>query len=158
MEWILDRDEHGLAAWINDPAKVTAYQQYIAERPPQPLTPGEQAQEDAFKHIAALREKLDELRRTELETYASTLSTAIAARLHALDLNVPIHVTVTVAPNDADLRNGTTPLPGESDSQIDEPIAAAIAATPGPAALPGTPVERAEAALQREQDGEPADG
>jgi hypothetical protein len=98
------------------------------------------------------------LRRTELETYASTLSTAIAARLSQLDLNVPIYVTVAVAPNDTDLRYGTTPLPGESYSQIDEAIAAAIAATPGPAALTGTPLARAEAARQREQDGEPADG
>jgi hypothetical protein len=145
MEWVLDRDEDGLAAWINDPVKVAAYQQYVAETPPPPLTPGEQAHEDALNHIAALREKLDHLRRAELQTYADSLSAAITARLGQLPLDVPIHMTVGVAPNDADLRYGTTPLPGDSASAIDEAVAAAIAETPRPDALPGTPLERAVA-------------
>jgi hypothetical protein len=51
-----------------------------------------------------------------------------------------MHVTVGVAPNGADLRYGTTPLIGESYSFVDETIAAAIAETPGPAVLPGTPL------------------
>ena len=72
------------------------------------------------------------------------MSAAITRRLDQLHLNVPIHVTVSPAPNDADLRYGTTPLPGESDSPIDEAIALAIAETPGPATLPGAPVERAK--------------
>jgi transcriptional regulator with XRE-family HTH domain len=144
MEWLLDRDKHGLATWMNDPAKVAAYEKYRAETPQQPLTPGEQAQEDALNHIAALREKLDHLRRAELERYADSLTTAITAQLDQLGLNVPIQVRVAPAPNDADLRSGTTPLPGDSYSRIDEAIASAIAETPTPAALPGTPLERAE--------------
>jgi hypothetical protein len=140
MAWMADRNEHGLAAWLNDPAKVAAVEKYIAETPPRPRTPGEQAQEDAFKYIAVLREKLGQLRRTELATYAHALTAAITVRLDQLDLNVPIHVTVTVAPNDVDLRYGTTPLPGENYNRIDAAIAAAIAATPGPAALAGTPL------------------
>jgi transcriptional regulator with XRE-family HTH domain len=144
MEWVLDRDEHGLAAWINDPAKVAAYQKYVAETPPQPRSPGEQAQEDALNRLAGLRESLDQLRRAELQSYADSLSAAITARLGQLNLDVPIQVTVRVAPNDADLRYGTTPLPGDSYSRVDEAVASAIAQTPGPAMLSGTPLERAE--------------
>jgi hypothetical protein len=57
---------------------------------------------------------------------------------------VPINVTIGRAPHGADLRYGTTPLPGENYSRINDAIAAAIAATPGPATLPGTPLKRAE--------------
>jgi hypothetical protein len=144
MEWLHDRDEHGLASWINDPDKVAAYEKYRAETPPGPLTPGEQAQQSALNHIAALRKTLNDLRRIERQTYAESLTAAITERLQRLDLNVAIHVTVAVAPNDADLHYGTTPLPGESSSPIDEAIATAIAQTPTPATLPGTPLERAE--------------
>jgi hypothetical protein len=115
-----------------------------AEAPPRPLTPGEQAQVDALNHLAALRENLDHLRRAELGSYADALTAAITARLAQLNLNVPIHVNVSLAPNDADLRYGTTPLPGDSYSRIDETIASAITETPGPAMLSGTPLERAE--------------
>ena len=105
---------------------------------------GEQAQEDALNQLAALREKLDQVRQAELQSYADSLTAAITTRLGELNLNVPIHVTITPAPNDADLRYGTTPLPGESDSPIDEAVASAIANTAGPATLPGTPLERAQ--------------
>ena len=144
MEWLNDRDEHGLLTWVNDPAKVAAFEKYRAETPARPLTPGEQAQEDALNHLAALREKLDQLRRAELQSYADSLSAAITTRLGQLNLNVPIDVTVALAPNDADLRYGTTPLPGDSYTRIDDAIASAIAETPSPAMLPGTPLERAE--------------
>ncbi len=144
LEWLNDRDEHGLLTWVNDPAKVAAFEKYRAETPARPLTPGEQAQEDALNHLAALREKLDQLRRAELQSYADSLSAAITTRLDQLNLNVPIHVTVALAPNDAHLRYGTTALPGDSYTRIDDAIASAIAETPSPAMLPGTPLERAE--------------
>lgn len=144
MEWLNDRDEHGLLTWVNDPAKVAAFEKYRAETPARPLTPGEQAQEDALNHLAGLREKLDQLRRAELQSYADSLSAAITTRLDQLNLNVPIRVTVALAPNDADLRYGTTPLPGDSYARIDAAIASAIAETPSPAMLPSTPLERAE--------------
>ena len=144
MEWLNDRDEHGLLTWVNDPAKVAAFEKYRAETPARPLTPGEQAQEDALNHLAALREKLDQLRQAELQSYADALSAAITRRLDQLHPDVPIQVTVAPAPNDADLRYGTTPLPGDRVSRIDDAIASAIAETPGPATLPGTPLERAE--------------
>lgn len=157
MEWLHDRDEHGLAAWINDPDKVAAYQRWHAEQPPYEPTPGEQAQQQALDSLAALRDTLEELRREELHAYADSLTAAITDRLRTLNLHVPIRVTVIAAPNGAKHQYGTTPLPGESSSRIDEAIAAAIAETPGPAVLQGTPLQRAEAALQRAQDGERAD-
>jgi hypothetical protein len=73
-------------------------------------TPGEQAQQQALDSLAALRKTLDELRREELQAYADTLTAAITARLRALNLHVPIRVTVAAAPNGADLQYGTTPL------------------------------------------------
>jgi len=79
-----------------------------------------------------------------LGAYAENLTRAITAKLEQLDLNVPINVTIGLAPPGADLRYGTTPLPGENYSRINDAIAAAIAATPGPATLPGTPLKRAE--------------
>ena len=157
MEWLHDRDEHGIIAWINDPEKVAAYQRWHAEQPPYEPTPGEPVQPQALDSLAALRETLDQLRREELQAYADTLTAAITDRLRTLNLNVPLRVTVTAAPNGANPQYGTTPLPGESPSRIDEAIAAAIADTPGPATLPGTPLQRAQAALQRAQQGAPAD-
>lgn len=143
MEWLNERDEAGLFTWVDGPAKVTAFERHRAETPPPTLTPGKQAQKDALEHLAALRNKLGRLRTTELQSYADSLRAAITRRLDQLNLNVPIHVTVTPAPNDEDLRYGTTPLPGQSQGPIDEAIAAAIAETPGPSALPDSPLERA---------------
>jgi hypothetical protein len=48
-------------------------------------------------------------------------------------------------------------LVGEVTGVIDVAIADAIMVTSTPSALPGTPLERAEAALQREPNGSPAD-
>jgi hypothetical protein len=115
-----------------------------AETPPQPPTPGEQAQQVALDRITALREQLTALRLAELSTYAEHLTRAITAKLEQLDLNVAVNVTVGMAPDGADLRYGTTPLPGDSYSRIDEAIVSAIAETPTPAALPGTALERVE--------------
>jgi hypothetical protein len=150
FEWLDERDEHGRLTWPDDPAKVAAVEKHNAETPPEPLTAGEQAQQDAFDHIAALRKRLDNLRHTELSTYAEALTRAITSQLARLNFNVPVHVTVGVVPNGADLRYGTTPLIGENYSFVDETIAAAIAETPGPAGPAGpavlrrTPLERAE--------------
>ena len=43
------------------------------------------------------------------------------------------------------------PVAGKTNSPIDAAIARAIATIPGPAALAGTPLQRAEAALSRDQ-------
>ncbi len=94
MEWLTDRDEDGLFTWVNDPAKVAAYEAYRAETPALPPTPGEQAQEAALNQLAALRINLGRLRTTELESYAESLHAEITRRLNQLKLNVPIHVTV----------------------------------------------------------------
>jgi len=109
---------------MSDPAKVAAFEKYRAETPPRPLTPGEQAEQDALNHLAAQREMFDQLRRAELERYADALRAAITTKLDQLDLDVPIHVRISMAPDDGNLRYGTTPLPGERPSRIDELIAA----------------------------------
>jgi transcriptional regulator with XRE-family HTH domain len=146
LEFLNDRDEQGLPTWMGDPEKVAAVQRHIAETPPAPLTAGEQAQQDALNRIASLRERLDALRRAELSAYAENLTRAITAKLDELELNVPISVTINPSPPiSQELRHGTTPLPGESYSRIEEAIAAAISQTPGPASLPGTPLQRAAA-------------
>ena len=74
---------------------------------------------------------------------ARNLAATIGERLTQLNLGVPIGITITPAPNGADLRYGTTPR-GATTNLIDEAIAAAIAATPTPANLPGTPLTRLE--------------
>jgi hypothetical protein len=103
------------------------------------------AQQNALNRIGALRERLDALRRAELSTYAEHLTRAITDKLGQLNLNVPVSVSIGIAPPGShELRYGTTPLPGDSYCRIDEAIASAIAETPTPAALPGTPLERAE--------------
>ena len=80
----------------------------------------------------------------ELGAYAENLTRANTAKLEQLDLSVPVNVTIGLAPHGAGLRYGTTSLPGENYSRIDDASAAAIAETPGPATLPGTPLQRAE--------------
>jgi hypothetical protein len=59
FEWLDERDEHGLPAWLYDPAKVSAVEKLNAELKDRSLTPGEQAERQALDRIAALRERLD---------------------------------------------------------------------------------------------------
>src|SRR4051812_22000508 len=93
-----------------------------AELKDRPLTPGEQAERQALDRIAALREPLDARRRAELGAYAEDLTRAITAKLEQLDLNVPVNVTIGRAPHGADLRYGTTPLPGETTAALTTPL------------------------------------
>jgi hypothetical protein len=65
FEWLDERDEHGLPAWLDDPEKVSAVEMLNAELKDRPLTPGEQAERQALVRIAALRERLDALRRAD---------------------------------------------------------------------------------------------
>lgn len=106
-------------------------------------TPGEIAYEQAMDEISALQDALDELRRREYSDYAEQLTEAIVMQLAALELSVPIIVTVSPAPHvfaDGEFdRHGPPPLPRTA---IETAIETAMAQTPTPAMLAGTPLDR----------------
>lgn len=115
---------------------------------PVALTPEEQAEEESLAAIGELRERLEALQRDELAEYGERLAQAVRARLAALELPVPVTVTVDLdTPWDA---APESPLEAWAVGAIDTAIASAIAETTTPDALPGTPLQRAEAALHRE--------
>jgi transcriptional regulator with XRE-family HTH domain len=115
---------------------------------PTELTPEEQATEDALAAIEALRERLEALQREELAEYGRQVAQAVRERLTALKLPVPVTVTVDIdTPWD---QAPETPLEAWATGAIERAIAAAIAETPTPDTLPGTPLQRAEAALAGE--------
>lgn len=79
----------------------------------------------------------------EYSSYAAQLTQAIESRLESLELPVPINVTVSLIPSSQERIdfNDHAPPPYPRTA-IDEAIAQAIADTPTPAALPGTPLDR----------------
>ncbi|CQD25150.1 helix-turn-helix domain-containing protein [Mycolicibacterium conceptionense] len=115
---------------------------------PTELTPEEQAAEEALAAIEVLRERLEALHREELAEYGQRLAHAVRERLAALKLPVPVTVSLDFdsPPHEAP----GTPIDGWATGAIERAIAAAIAETPTPDTLPGTPLERAEAALAGE--------
>ena len=115
---------------------------------PTELTPEELAAEDAVAAIEVLRDRLEALQRDELADYGQRLAQAVRERLAALKLPVP--VTVTVDLDSPSHEAPETPIDGWATGAIERAIAAAIAETPTPDRLPGTPLERAEAAVARE--------
>ncbi|OBB86783.1 helix-turn-helix domain-containing protein [Mycolicibacterium peregrinum] len=115
---------------------------------PTELTSKEQAAEDALATIEVLRDRLEALQREELAEYGRQVAQAVRQRLTALKLPVPVTVSVDLdTPWD---QAPESPLEAWATGAIDRAIAAAIADTPTPDTLPGTPVERAEAALTSE--------
>lgn len=145
--------------WVNDPAQVAQLEAALraeAENPT-PLTPEQQAIDDALAAVQALRDRLEAQQRAELAAYGSALATAVTERLAALNLPVPASVAVDLDAKLDAYNGGGTPLVGEVTGAIDVAIADAIMATPTPSSLPGTPLQRAEAQLPREQNGSPAD-
>jgi hypothetical protein len=70
---------------------------------------------------------------------------------------VSVSVTVDLDATLDAYNGGGTPLVAEVTGVIEVAIAEAIMATPTPSALPGTPLERAEAALQRQPNRSPAE-
>jgi len=115
---------------------------------PTELTAKEQATEDALAAIQALRNRLEALQRDELAEYGQLLAQAVRERLRALKLPVPVNVSVDLdTPWD---QAPESPLEAWATGAIERAIAAAIADTPTPDTLPGTPLQRAEAALARE--------
>jgi hypothetical protein len=144
FEWLDERDEHGLPSVVGRSGEGLGRRnaQRRTERPPSHTWRASGATSSG-SHCGTSRSARCAAS-GRLGAYAENLTRAITAKLEQLDLNVPVNVTIGLAPHGADLRYGTTPLPGENYSRINDAIAAAIAATPGPATLPGTPLKRAE--------------
>lgn len=126
--------------------EIEAWQAAEQENPT-PLTAEEQAEEDALEALDVLRGRLAEQQRAELAEYGDRLADAVRTQLAALQLPVPVTVTVDLdTPWD---QAPETPAQGWTIGAIDTAIAAAIAATTAPDAAPGTLLERTEAALNR---------
>ena len=145
--------------WVDDPVQIAAFEAAVraeAENPT-PLAPEEPAIDDALAAVQALRDRLETQQRAGFADYGRALAAAVAQRVAALNLSVPVSVTVDLDAKIDAYNGGDTPLVGDATGVIDAAIADAIMATPTPSALPGTPLQRAEAALQRQQNGSPAD-
>jgi hypothetical protein len=145
--------------WVNDPVQVSEFEAAVraeAENPT-PLSPEEHAIDDGLAAVQALSDRLEAQHRAELADYGRALAAAVTQRVAALNLPVPVSVTVDLDAKLDAWNGGGTPVAGEVTGVIDVAIADAIMVTPTPSALPGTPLERAEAALRREQTGSPTD-
>ncbi|MDV7195253.1 XRE family transcriptional regulator [Mycolicibacterium fortuitum] len=130
--------------------EIEAWQ--AAEREnPTPATPEEEAEDAALAALQDLRNAVEAQARAELIAYGERLAAAVRTELAALELPVPVSVTVDVdTPWDM---APESPLLDWTTSRIDGAVASAIAATPLPDELPGTVLERAEAAHQQQIEG-----
>lgn len=126
--------------------EIEAWQRAEREKPT-PATPEEEAEEAALAALENLRDAVDAQRRAELIAYGERAAAAVRTGLAALKLPVPVSVTVDVdTPWD---KAPDSPALGWTASPIDNAIAAAVAATPLPDELPGTLLERTEAAQRQ---------
>ena len=134
-DWTGDADDVALLTELS--AEAEAY------RDP---TPGEIAYEQAMQSIAALVDALDDQRRREYADYAARLTEAVEAKLAALELAVPLTISIPPAPETRDSEDlDKHAPPAYSSSAIEGAIESAVMETPTPAALPGSPLERLEA-------------
>lgn len=130
--------------WTGDPADVALLTELWAEakayRDP---TAGEIAYEEALQSISSVLDALDEQWHREYDDYAAQLTEAIEAQIAGLELTVPVTVTVTRAPESYESgafdEHAPPPYPRTA---IDAAVEKAIADTPTPATLPGTPLDR----------------
>jgi hypothetical protein len=144
-----DPHAHAQAGWGDDPADIALLAELHEEaRTSRPPTPGEIAYDEAHEAITDLWDALAEQEHREYTDYAERLTSAAQARLAALDLPTPVTVNITLAPEGAgtsddfdDHAPATNPR-----NAIEAAIAAAIADTPTPSTLPGTPLDRLGAA------------
>ncbi|WP_207549091.1 XRE family transcriptional regulator [Mycolicibacterium peregrinum] len=123
--------------------EIEAWQ--AAEREnPTPATPEEEAEDAALAALQDLRNAVEAQARAELIAYGEQLAAAVRTGLAALELPVPVSVTVDVdTPWD---KAPESPVLDYATGAINIAVASAIAATPLPDELPGTVLERAEAA------------
>lgn len=139
----------GKAGWGDDPADIALLAELHEEaRTSRPPTPGEIAYDEAHEAITDLWDTLAEQERREYTDYAANLTAAVQSRLAALDLPTPVTVNITLAPKTAgaaedfdDHAPATYPR-----NAIEQAIDDAIAHTPTPSALHGTPLDRLDAA------------
>ena len=139
----------GKAGWGEDPADIALLAELHEEaRTSRPPTPGEITYDEAHEAITDLWDALAEQERREYTDYAERLTSAVQARLTALDLPTPVTVNITVAAegarssDDFDDHAPTTYPRNAIEAAIDD----AIAHTPTPSALPGAPLDRLAAA------------
>jgi hypothetical protein len=135
----------GTAGWGEDPADIALltelHEQARTSRPP---TPGEIAYDEAHEAITDLWDALAEQERHEYADYAERLTGAVQTRLAALNIPTPVTVNITLAPEgdrssyDFDDHAPATYPRNAIEAAIDD----AIAHTPTPSALPGTPLDR----------------
>ncbi|KPN46196.1 DNA-binding protein, partial [Mycobacterium intracellulare subsp. chimaera] len=150
VDWISVDDNgylvmQGKAGWGDDPADIALLTELHAEaQASRPPTPGEIAHDEAHEAIADLSAALAAQERREYADYAARLTSAVQARLAALHLPTPVTVNIAVAPDAVsssydfdDHAPATYPR-----NAIEQAIDDAIANTPTPSTLPGTPLER----------------
>lgn len=137
----------GKAGWGDDPADIallTELQREAANsRPP---TAGEIAYEQAHSAIAALSDTLAAQEQQEYADYAQRLTAAVRSRLERLELPTPIIVDITVAGGSPRGSYDDYRPPPYPRNPIEQAVEDAIIETPTPAALPGSPLHRAEQA------------
>ncbi|WP_396908327.1 XRE family transcriptional regulator [Mycolicibacterium sp.] len=166
VDWI-SVDEHGYlvigskAGWGGDPADIALLTELTEEaRNSRDPTPGEVAYDQAHEALSDLSDALAAQERRENQDYADNLTRAIEAHLATLELPTPVTVTVSLAPDGtlgSDAYDDHAPPPYPRNA-IEQAIERAIATTPTPSDLPGTPLERlanngiAPAAPQTEGD------
>lgn len=140
LNWTDDTDDLALLTALTEEAR--------SHRDP---TPGEIAYEQAMEAISAQVDAVDALQRREYSDYAAQLTQAIEDNIAKLELTVPVTVSVTLAPQDREPgafdAHAPQPLPRNA---IEGAIDSAITETPTPSMLPGTPLDRVEAALRRD--------
>lgn len=130
--------------WTGDPADVALLTELSAEaeayRDP---TPGEIAYKQALQAISSVLNALDEQWNREYDDYAAQLTEAIEAQLAGLELTVPVTVAITRAPETYERGAFDEHAPPTYPrTAIEAAIEKAIADTPPPATLPGTPLDR----------------
>jgi hypothetical protein len=135
----------GKAGWGDDPADIALlaelHEEARASRPP---TAGEIAYDEAHEAITDLWDALAAQERREYTAYAENLTAAVQSRLAALALPTAVTINITLAPEDArghDAYDDHAPATYPRNA-IEQAIDDAIANTPTPAALPGTPLDR----------------
>ena len=125
------------------------YEEAQASAPPhRPATAGEVAYDEAHEAISDLWDALAAQEGHEYAEYATNLTAAVEAKLAALQLPTAVDINITLAPEGApssDDFDHHAPAAYPRNA-IEAAIDDAIAHTPIPAALPGTPLDRLGAA------------
>lgn len=149
VDWISVDDNgylivKGKTGFGDDPADIALLTELHNEaQASRAATPGEIAYDEAHDAIAALGDALDAQELREHTDYAEQLTAAIDDRLATLNLPAPVTISVTLAPQDHSYddfeAHAPSPYPRNA---IEQAINDAIANTPTPATLPGSPLDR----------------